>query len=288
MRMNINGSTRLLAVLGDPVAHSLSPAMHNFALSQLGLNYCYLPFPVQAAQLRQAVDGLVAQKARGFNATIPHKEALFHLVDRLDEGARAIGAVNTVVIDDEGTTTGYNSDSYGFVTALEQRFPGTVAGCSAVIIGAGGATKAVVMALLMGGAAQITIANRTLSRSEALLQQLSQTTAGRAATLCQVVALAPEQLPLERCTLLINSSSVGMRGEPITAVDVNRLPDQAVVYDLIYRPAVTPLLAQASARGLRTFNGLGMLIHQGARAFQLWTGAEMPVAAVTDYLIRHQ
>ncbi|MBF0125366.1 MAG: shikimate dehydrogenase, partial [Magnetococcales bacterium] len=195
-------------------------------------------------------------------------------------GVDQIGAVNTVVIDQDGLLTGYNTDSYGFTTALEQKFPGELAGSSAVIIGAGGAVKAVVIGLLAFGVAHITIANRTLARSQALLQQLP----AAAQLICDAVPLLPECLPLEACQLLINGSSLGMRGEIITAVDLDRLPDQAVVYDLIYRPAVTPLLAQSVVRGLRTLNGLGMLIHQGARAFALWTGRTMPVAAVTAHL----
>lgn len=273
----IDGETGLLGVIGDPVHHSLSPAMHNLACAALGLNCRYLPFHVTPENLKKAVQGLRAIGVKGFNATIPHKEKLVPLMDALDPVAEQIGAVNTVVVETDGRMTGYNTDAYGFMTALREVFSDPLEPFPVVVLGAGGAARGVLAGLAQLGARSICLVNRTVARAEAL--------AGRFQTLFPAVEITPRPwsfaaLPLPACRLLINTTSLGLAGEGAGEVELSRLPESALVYDIVYSPTVTPLMAMARSRGLQAENGLGMLIHQGARAFELWTGQKMPVENV--------
>ncbi|MBF0624735.1 MAG: shikimate dehydrogenase [Magnetococcales bacterium] len=277
----IDGHTRLLGIIGDPVSHSLSPAMHNLAFLALGLNLRYLAFHVKPERLEEAVRGFAAQGMVGFNATIPHKEALVGLMDRLDDQVALLGAVNTVAIDSQGGLRGYNTDVHGFHAALEQAFPGRLQGARAVVLGAGGAARAVVAGLVAGGVTSITVANRTAERGQKLLEELAP---ALGQVTCRGVPLTAERIPLEECELLVNTTSMGLHGEPISGVDVSRLPKEAVVNDIVYSPPVTPLMQAALTRGLGVLNGLDMLIHQGAQAFRIWTGREMPIPLIKAHL----
>ncbi|MBF0182487.1 MAG: shikimate dehydrogenase [Magnetococcales bacterium] len=274
--MSIDGKTRLLGVIGDPVRHSLSPAMHNLACAELGLNYCYLPMHVAPENLRKAVEGMRAIGMVGFNATIPHKEALVPMMDELDPVAAMIGAVNTVAIAPDGRLRGYNTDVYGFTTALRAACDLSLADAAVVVLGAGGAARGVVAGLREMGVGRIVVVNRTESRAVALAES------GQGA----VEAASWSALPgvLEGCRLLVNTTSLGLSGVGAGALDLAPLPDGAFVYDIVYSPPETPLMVAARARGLRAENGLGMLIHQGARAFEIWTGRQMPVARVEAVL----
>ncbi|MEO5335029.1 MAG: shikimate dehydrogenase [Magnetococcus sp. YQC-5] len=279
---SIDGHTRLLGVIGDPIHHSLSPAMHNLAYAELGLNYRYLPFHVRPQDLADAVHGLRAIGAIGFNATIPHKEKLLPLMDEVDPMAQMIGAVNTVRIGADGRMQGYNTDVYGFKTALRDSFFLPLESLSIVVLGAGGAARGVLMGLLQLGAKHIFLVNRTFSRAEGLAEQCTLLFPDAVIT---PLEWNPETLPLAQCELLINTTSLGLKDGDALPLDLSCMPAQGFVYDIIYSPVVTPLMAAASLQGLSTENGLGMLIHQGARAFEIWTGVKMPVTKVKAKLL---
>ncbi|MBF0460264.1 MAG: shikimate dehydrogenase [Magnetococcales bacterium] len=278
-----DGQTRLLGVIGHPVAHTLSPAIHNPALAWLGLNMRYLAFHVHPERLAEAVRGFVAMGMVGFNATVPHKEALLPLMDWVDPLAQRIGAINTVAIDETGRLRGYNTDASGFTDALTEAFPRLDLGKTAVLVlGAGGAARGVVVGLLEAGAPHIVVANRTRSRAEQLIADLAPCYPG--ATL-EAVALTLQSLPLAECDLLVNTTLPGSESAAVQAVAMECLPKTALVCDIVYTPPETPLLRAAKEHGLATLNGLGMLIHQGSRAFTLWTGQKMPVAPIRERLL---
>lgn len=278
--MTIIGTTRLLGILGDPVSHTLSPAMHNLALSTLGLDYCYLPFRVPADHLPAAVRGLVALGAAGFNATIPHKEALVPLMDERSVEVHAVGAVNTVVIAPNGRLTGYNTDVAGFVTALRETGWHPPTGGMALLLGAGGAARAVLVGLQQLGLTRVVVVNRHPERAARLVADFRS----RFPELeLQSLPWEENALPLEACCLLVNTTSLGLRNETLPGIELSRLPAQAVVHDCVYRgTGPTPLVRQAAERGLLAIGGLPMLIHQAARAFEIWTGQKMPVAIIQD------
>ncbi|MBF0183939.1 MAG: shikimate dehydrogenase [Magnetococcales bacterium] len=277
-----DAQTRLLGVIGHPVSHSLSPAIHNPALAMLGLNMRYLAFPVHPDRLPQAVRGFAAMGMLGFNATVPHKEALVPLMDWLEPLAQRIGAVNTVLIDEQGRLHGYNTDAPGFVDALLERHPLSLRQCNVVLLGAGGAARGVVAGLLEAGCQRITVANRTVARAAQLIADLAShyPTAALHAAPMQEAAL-----PLERCDLLINTTLLGLHDQEPFPLSLHALPAQALVCDIVYAPAETPLLRAARQRGLATLNGLGMLLHQASRAFTLWTGQKMPLDFVRQRLL---
>jgi shikimate dehydrogenase len=266
---------RLAAVIGWPVAHSVSPAMHNAAFRALGLNWRYLALPVDPRDLSAAVAGLRALRFAGFNVTIPHKVAMLPLMDELSEEAVAIGAVNTVVISD-GRMAGHNTDAYGFLATLEAS-GFAPAGRRALVMGAGGAARAVVYALARAGMA-VSLWNRTPERAASLVADLAPYLAGRS-----VVALPRDTAlladALRKADLLVNATSVGMKGGPPGSplpAGLHLRPGMTV-FDLIYSPPLTPLLRQAQAARARPVGGLGMLVRQGVRAFSLWTGIEPSV-----------
>ena len=286
----ISGETKLVGLIGWPVEHSLSPAMHNSAFASLSLNWCYVPMPVHPERLGEAVAGLRALGFVGANVTVPHKEAVMPLLDHITPEALAVGAVNTISISSEvlpeGMTIGHNTDWQGFLTALSE---GGFDPQSkrAVVLGAGGAARAVAYALVQSGA-QVTVLNRTPARAQALVQDVIQL----------LPALDIRSLPLTRqileertaeAHLLVNTTPVGMWPR----VDRSPWPDDLVfpghltVFDLVYNPCQTRLLRQALTVGARIIGGLGMLIHQGAVAFELWTGKKAPVKTMYEAARKH-
>ncbi|WP_130471695.1 shikimate dehydrogenase [Candidatus Magnetaquicoccus inordinatus] len=277
-----DSQTRLLGVIGHPVAHSLSPAIHNPALAWLGLNMRYLAFPVHPDQLATAVRGFVAMGMLGFNATVPHKEALLPLMDHLEPLAQRIGAVNTVRIDEQGKLHGYNTDAPGFVDSLMESHPLDLPTSNVLLLGAGGAARGVVAGLLEAGCQRITVANRTPARAQQLLHDLA---AHYPAAALQAAPLQEELLPMGDYDLLINTTLLGLHGDPSLPLSPQRLPSRAVVCDIVYNPPETPLLQAARLQGLATLNGLGMLLQQASRAFTLWTGQPMPIVEVRQRLL---
>jgi shikimate dehydrogenase len=262
------GKTRLAGILGWPVAHSRSPRLHGFWLARHGIDGAYVPLPVEPANFATAIRALAALGFRGANVTLPHKEAAFAACDIVEDQARRIGAVNTLVFHEDGRIEGWNTDGWGFIESLREQAPAfrPEAG-PAVILGAGGGARAVAHALLSAGCTALTLVNRSPARAEALARELSNHGAAIE------VAATP---PLENAALLVNTTSQGMQGQPPLQIDLAPLPATAVVADIVYVPLETPLLAAARARGLAAVDGLGMLLHQGRRGFQAWFG-EMPV-----------
>lgn len=270
----ISGKTTIVGVIGHPVSHSLSPAMHNAAFAALGLDWVYLPFPVAPGNLPAAVAGLSALGAAGFNVTIPHKVAILPLLDRISPEAELIGAVNTVAIKD-GVLTGYNTDGIGLLAALSGKLGFCAAGRSILVLGAGGAARSAVASLVGAGAARIDVANRSQGKARELVRLLTER---RPST-----SLFPESLErlgepsyLGSFDLVVNTTSVGMAGDAFSGLDLSRGKPGLVVYDMVYAPPVTPLLAQAAACGIAAANGIGMLVGQGEAAFAIWTGVAAP------------
>jgi shikimate dehydrogenase len=271
--MRITGKTRLAGIMGWPVAHSRSPTLHNFWLDEHGIDGVYVPLPVRPEHLAPALRALPALGFRGCNLTLPHKQAALAIVDRVDPLARRIGAMNTVIVAADGSLEGCNTDVYGFRENLRDSAPDwDLAFGPAVVLGAGGAARAVVAALIEAGVLEIRLVNRTAARAERVAEDVTVPPSrisihpwkGRAAA-------------LEDAGLLVNTTSLGMTGEPELEIDLSRLPPSAVVVDIVYVPLKTELLAAARRRGHRTVDGLGMLLHQGRPGFEAWFGTAVRV-----------
>ncbi len=277
--------SRLLGVIGYPISHSLSPLMHNTAIRHLSLSHVYLPFQVHPEALGTAVAGLRALGALGINVTIPHKEAVVQHLDELSDEARLLGAVNTLVFEDN-RITGHNTDGHGFLAALEEEGiePPTVK--VVVVLGAGGAARAICAHLVRAGVKRLIIANRTAERAVALARYLCDAISGAPV---ETVELSPSGLAeaVSSCQLLVNTTSLGMGGGALPPLPWDAIRPEHVVYDIIYRPLKTPLLERADALGCRVVNGIGMLIHQGNLSFKLWTGYEFPLDLVRSVLLGH-
>jgi shikimate dehydrogenase len=271
----LSGHTQVVGVIGWPIEHSVSPPMHNAAFQALGLDWCYVPFAVPPERLREAVAGVRALGLRGINVTVPHKQALLALVDELTPAARAIGAVNTVLVAGD-RLRGHNTDAAGFLRALRE-IGFAPEGCFALVLGAGGAARAVVFALA-GVGAKITILNRTEERALALAREFAGCGA-EAALRAGSLDLPTLRCEAPRARLVVNTTPVGMwpRVEGTPWPQDVPFPPGALLFDLVYNPRETRLMAQARAAGARAVDGLGMLVHQGAEAFRLWTGIEPPV-----------
>ena len=271
--MRITGKTRLAGIMGWPVAHSRSPALHNFWLDEHGVDGAYVPLPVRPEHLSQALRALPVLGFRGCNLTIPHKQMALSIVDRVDPLAQRIGAMNTVVVAADDRLEGYNTDVYGFRENLRECAPDWDPALGpAVILGAGGAARAVAAALLEAGVAEIRLVNRTLPRAEQLAADL-------AAPAMRISALPwqARSTALRDAGLLVNATSLGMSGEPELDIGLSHLPPDAVVADIVYVPLETRLLADARRRGHRSVDGLGMLLHQGRPGFEAWFGTPVRV-----------
>jgi shikimate dehydrogenase len=261
--------------------------MHNAAFQALGLPYVYQAFDVQPQNLAEAVRGMRALGFRGFNVTIPHKVAVMSLLDEQSEEATGIGAVNTVVIGEDGKLYGTNTDGLGYLRSLREETGIHLRGAKVVLLGAGGAARAVGYTLLKEGIAALRIANRSRERAEQLAVRLKDAFAnGNAKTGANIAIGALDGVPrwLPDADLLLNTTSVGMYphvdASPIRPDWLRQLPPEAVVSDLIYNPRKTRLLSEAERYGLRIHGGLGMFLYQGAEAFRLWTGQEAPLAVM--------
>lgn len=287
--MNIDGQTHLVGVLGWPVEHSLSPAMHNAALRALGLNWTYVPLPVRPSQIAAAVHGAVALGFRGFNVTVPHKQAVMGLVDVVAPEARAVGAVNTVVVERDSagraTLTGHNTDVAGFLDSLREGGFDPDDGGKAVVVGAGGAARAVVYGLLVSGMAPVVVLNRTRSRADALAADLHSRAvlpAGRGAGVLQTAALSPDAIVSQThdAALLVNATTLGMWPQVDGSVwpEAIPFPVHLTVYDLVYNPLETRLLRQARDVGAHGIDGLGMLAGQGALALDYWVDQPLDIS----------
>ena len=275
----ISGSARLAGVAGWPISHSRSPRLHNFWLRACGIDGAYLPLAIAPENFEMAVRALPKLGFAGCNVTMPHKEAALRAVDRVDPAARRIGAVNTIVVANDGSLEGSNTDAYGFLQALYEGAPGLdIAKGPAVLIGAGGAAKAIAAALLDAGVPDLIVLNRTEARAEALAEAL-----GAGIT---VGAWSERAACLAGANLLVNSTTQGMQGQPALALALDDLAADAVVMDAVYTPLLTPLLAAAKDRGNLIVDGLGMLLHQARPGFMAWFGREPVVGqALRDHIL---
>jgi shikimate dehydrogenase len=276
----VTGATAVVGIIGGPeqVRLSLSPTIHNAAFEALGLNWLYLPFPVEEGFVTAALQGLAAAGVRGVNVTTPHKLAAAEAVDRSEGAALAVGAVNTVEMR-SGQLIGWNTDGEGLVRFLRRDVGAAVEGAVVLLLGAGGAARAAVAALSSAGAASITVAARDPSRGEAL-----RALAGEA--FLEVIPFAAPNAPhVKRADLIVNATPLGQRGEtPPIAIEAIR-PD-AIVVDLNYSPPMTRLAELARERGATAHNGLGMLLHQAALSFEIWTGVTPPLDVMSAAAVR--
>ncbi len=255
----------LAGVMGWPVAHSRSPAIHNYWIRHYGLNGSYVLLPVQPERITDAVRGLRALGFAGCNITIPHKVAAMPLVDRIDPLAARIGAINTVVVEKDGTLAGYNTDAYGYIQSLLDAQPAWRADAGPVtVLGAGGAARAILVALAERGAKDIRLCNRSLDKAQALAAEFGAP--------IRAVPWEQREEALEDAALLVNTTSLGMKGQDPLDIRLERLPRHALVSDIVYVPLETPLLAAARERGHIAVDGLGMLLNQARPAFQHWFG----------------
>ncbi len=263
-----SGKAVVAGVAGWPVGHSRSPRLHGHWLRRYGIDGLYAPFPVTPEDFEVAVRGLAAAGLAGLNVTVPHKAAACALSDRLDDTAHRLGAANTLVFGPGGEIEGRNTDAFGFAANLAD---GGIAdgGGVAVVLGAGGAARAVVLALQSLGYGPIRLANRTAARTEALAASLGPG--------LEAVPWAGRAGALADAALLVNATSLGMAGQPALDLPLDDLPAAATVSDIVYAPLETPLLAAARRRGCRTVDGLGMLLHQGRPGFHAWFGVDPAV-----------
>jgi shikimate dehydrogenase len=280
----ISAKTKICGLIGDPVEHSMSPVMHNAAFSSLGLDYIYIPFRVEKENLAKAIDGLKAFNMTGLNVTIPHKVAIIPFLDDLEAIAEKMGAVNTIV-NNNGLLKGYNTDASGFLKSLLERGIDP-RGKRVVILGAGGASRAISFTLAENGA-ELVILNRKLEMDWAV--ELASTISQFTDKEVKALELNDENLStvLDSAEILVNATSVGMRPDTKQTPVAKRLlrPD-LFVFDVVYNPVKTRLLAEAGEAGATTVNGIDMLVWQGALSFELWTGVKAPVAIMKSAVVK--
>jgi shikimate dehydrogenase len=282
--VRVSAATKLFVIFGDPVEHSLSPAMQNAALQAAGIDGLYIPWRVKAAGLPTAFEALRGmENFGGANVTLPHKEQAVSLVDELSSEAASVGAVNTIV-SRGGHLFGANTDGQGFLRSLQEEAGFVPRGQQAVILGAGGAARALAWSLGEAGVSALLILNRTVERAESLADLVSRGTGASAVGLGPNDPRIPERVAA--CGLLVNATSVGLSPLDPPVIDPVLLRPGMLVYDLIYRPRETTLLLEAKKRGCQVVGGLGMLLYQGALAFELWTGQKPSEEAMRTALIQ--
>jgi shikimate dehydrogenase len=261
----INGKTKIIGIFGDPIEHTLSPIMHNAAFKHLKLNYCYVPFNVKREQLKEAVQAIKALNLIGVNITVPHKEAVIKYLDELSEEARYIEAVNTI-LNENGKLIGFNTDAKGFIISL-QKEKVLVKDKSILILGAGGAAKAIVYGILKEGG-NIYIFNRTISKAYKIRDYFIGI--GK----IEVIEKLDDEL-MEKIQIIINATSLGLKERDPMPLNPSLLKKEHVFYDIVYPE--TPIMREAKKIGCKTIGGLGMLLWQAALAFEIWTSKPAPV-----------
>jgi shikimate dehydrogenase len=284
--LNIRATSQVLGVIGHPVAHSFSPDMHNAAISALGLDYCYTAFHVLPDRVGDAMRGLRGLNIRGLNVTIPHKLAVMEHMDRISEEALAVGAVNTISHED-GELVGYNTDVYGVLTALREIAGVTTFPEHCVVLGAGGAARAVTYAL--GHQAQVkrvTLLNRTAERADALAVDMEKIT-GKTIDVGGMDAGAQTRAFAD-AGLVVNTTSLGMHPhvDASPLADVKAVHPDMVLYDTVFNPLETQLMRAFKSVGASAFGGLDMLVYQGARSFEIWTGTMPPVDVMKKVVVK--
>ncbi|MBC8451932.1 MAG: shikimate dehydrogenase [Rhodospirillaceae bacterium] len=276
--MTLSGKAKIAGVMGWPISHSRSPMLHGYWLQEYGIDGAYLPFPVAPENIETALRALPTLGIAGTNLTVPHKEAALTICDRVDDVARRIGAVNTVVVESDGTLSGSNTDAFGFLENLKSESDWKPDDGPAVILGAGGAARAVVAALIDDGVQDIRIVNRTLERAENLATEFTGA--------CTAVGWNHADDTLEDAALLVNTTTLGMTGQPDLEISLKALPISATVNDIVYVPLQTSLLQNAAQRGNSIIDGLGMLLHQARPGFAAWFGKQPHVTTgLRDFIL---
>ena len=284
MEHYITGNTKLTGLLGSPVAHSISPMMHNMGFSLLGLDYIYLCFDVGTDNLKTAVEGLKVMGVKGFNCTMPDKNLMFELADEVSPAAKIIGAVNTV-LNEDGKLKAYNTDGMGYMRAVKDAGHNII-GKNMTLLGAGGAATAVCTQAALDGVASInvfSIKDQFYTRAENLVERINQNTNCKA-SLYDLADKTTLKESIDNSAILTNATSVGMAPNTDNCLidDEDVFRKDLIVSDVIYNPRETLLLKKAKEKGCSTFNGLYMLLYQGAEAFKIWTGKEMPVKEIKE------
>ncbi len=264
----LTGAARVSGIMGWPVSHSRSPAIHGYWLARYGIDGAYIPYSVRPEDGYDAIRMLPRLGFSGANVTLPHKETALRAVDEADPIARWIGAVNTVVAQPDGSLHGGNTDAYGFLEHLRASAPDWRPGV-AVVLGAGGSARAVAAALVDAGASEVRLANRTAARAERVVEDIGGAMIP--------VPWSEREAALDGAGLLVNTTSLGMAGGVALEIALDALPDDAIVNDIVYVPLETPLLAAARRRGLAAVDGLGMLLHQARPGFAAWFGRDPEV-----------
>ena len=283
MKSRISGYTQLIGIIANPIRHSISPKMHNAAFEKLGLDYAYLAFEIDSSQLKDTVYGLKAMGARGFNVSMPYKTAIIDYLDELSPAAKLCQAVNTVV-NENGKLIGHMTDGSGLIQSLKDAGY-DIKGKKVTVVGCGGAGKAIQIQAALDGVAELAIFNRSRDKGLEIVNLINEQTN------CQATfyELSDEEVLKEQLLdsyLLINATNIGMadlEGESFIK-NLSTLHEQLIVCDIIYNPRKTKLLQQAEEVGCEIINGVGMIIYQGAEAFKLWTGEEMPIDYVKEVL----
>ncbi len=282
--IELNHNTKIVGVIGHPIKHSQSPMMHNFAFNKGNLDFVYLPFDIAPTNLKDALKGMVALGIAGFNVTVPHKERIVEHLDELSDSAKIVNAVNTVVIEN-GKLTGYNTDVNGIIRTLDN-YKEKISGKTVSVIGAGGAARAVIYALINNfNVKKINIINRTVEKAESLKDYFSSKMLFEK---IKTYELIPPDVTnvLAKSKLIVNASSIGMSPEdddsPTTIPE--SFNSKQIVFDVVYNPRKTKLLSIAESKGATVVNGLNMFIEQGAKAFELWTNEKMPVEKIMEIL----
>jgi shikimate dehydrogenase len=275
--MHIDGKTKIYGLIGYPVKHTLSPAMHNAAFKSLRINAAYMAFEVKPRELKAAISCARSIGICGLNVTIPHKENVLCHLDGVDKEASLIGAVNTIVVKG-GRLKGFNTDGRGFVASLKKAFGISPKGRSFFIIGAGGASRAISFSLALGGARRIVLVDEMKNKAIRLASSLAKNTS------CEAIALKRDKKVMKEMILnsdvLVNATPCGMEPSDPQVIDPSSLHKGLFVCDIIYNPRVTRLLREARKMGAKTLNGAGMLLNQGAISFELWTGRKAPLGVM--------
>jgi len=284
--IEINHNTKIVGVIGHPIKHSLSPMMHNYAFNKESLDFVYLAFDIASINLQDALKGMVVLGIAGFNLTIPHKERIVEYLDELSDSAKIVNAVNTVV-NENGKLHGYNTDVNGIIKTLEN-YKDDIAGKTVSVIGAGGAARAVIYALINNfNVKKINIINRTGEKAESLKDYFSSKMLFEKIKTYELVPPDVTEV-LAKSKLIVNASSIGMLPEeddsPTTIPE--SFNKKQIVFDLVYNPRKTKLLALAESQGATILNGLKMFVEQGAKAFELWTNEKMEIEKITEILNR--
>lgn len=281
----IQGTTTLYGLIGYPLKHSRSPHMHNSAFEALGLDHVYMVFEVKAGLIKEALEAFKVLGVKGGNITMPHKTEVVKHLDEISPDAKIIGSVNTIKIDEEGKVSGFNTDGKGLVKALDEAGV-NYKGEKIVILGAGGAARAVAIQLAYDGAKEVVIANRTLSKAEEIVNRINENipeSKGKAIELDEII-LREE---LKDASIFINCTSKGMKNPDESPIeDINLFHKGLFVVDIIYDPLKTRFLSLAEEAGCKIMNGIDMMIYQGALAFKIWTGEEMPVDYIKEVLFK--